>query len=135
MWCRRHVGPHVDASCIWSVPVHSLHPTSTRCPLKIPSDNALSVFPGSFWFPVHAAKVAVQSLVRYSAVLRPYHVLISSSYAIPALKCYSVSNFFGAETTQRRGMKLKLHESSKAVFFCLWNSRKMQINVCELARF
>ena len=32
--CRRHVGPHVDASCFWNVPIHSLHPTSIRCPLN-----------------------------------------------------------------------------------------------------
>jgi len=119
MSCRRHIGPHFDASCIWSVPVHSLHPTSTRCPLKIPSDNALSVFPGSFWFPVHAAKVAVQSLVRYSAVLRPYHVLISSSFAIPALKCYSVSNFWSRNNPKTRDEAEITREFESRIFLLM----------------
>ena len=26
--CRRHIGPHVDASCFWDVPIHSRHPRS-----------------------------------------------------------------------------------------------------------
>jgi len=34
MPCRRHTGPHVDASCFWNVSVHSLHPSSIRCLLN-----------------------------------------------------------------------------------------------------
>jgi len=26
--CRRHIGPHIDATCFWNVPIHSLYPRS-----------------------------------------------------------------------------------------------------------
>jgi len=52
-------------------------------------------------------------------LVRPYHVLISSSFAIPALKCYSVSNFWSRNNPKTRDEAEITREFESRIFLLM----------------
>ena len=95
-----HVGPHVDASCFWNVPFHSLHPSSTFKSFRIMSCQFFRCLPGFLFMLLRFQFKAWFGTLQFSILITcPRHLsllslVISSSLAIHVFSDFNVAHFF-----------------------------------------